>query len=363
MRSNYISSFDCCLGDISSIGSIKLILGRACNMSCPHCSQNVCKDEIKTTIIDDAVLDFVFSLAKEKQNKTNKILNISFWGGEPLLYWNIIVNIVDALKLKGLSSEDISYSVFTNGLLLTREKIAYMESNNFILIMSYDSPNPLAIRSNVPSQENIDLFNSYVGKKIVNSVYNAKTESLYLMYEKMNEIFPNANKSMGWIRDGVGVPKDLVTFPPGKVEQDLKELYFSTFHELSDCSSIFKNFYQIYEKRKLDCHSYASTPFPHCNSMIKLLTMDLIGNIYICHNAEHLIGNILNESFSNLQLKALKIWGNALPSKCRDCKWLGICKNGCTEYTRTDDGKSLKQCAFFQEYYNTLEKIMILGEI
>lgn len=352
------------LHSLADTRTIMLILGRGCNMCCPHCSQNKAKLYQGKTIVTNEFIDWVVKWARlvPKSSQVRTMKTIMFWGGEPLVYWKEIVEIVEHLNEKGITKDNFDFKVFTNGLLLTQEKLDFMYKHNFMIAMSYDSPNPLLIRSHAPSQEIIDLFNSYPGRRRVNSIYTAKTPSIVKMFETLGDLFPGAIRTMGPIRDGEGVPEELSMFPKGKIKKDFTEFYYWLVDHNwpKDLSGFFKNSYMAFELlKKYGKKEWIEYPFPYCRILLASIPMDLSGNVYLCHNGENVIGNIFKDSFNDLQDVAINIWKNNRPTDCQSCKYLGMCTNGCPEYKHTPDKKSLTQCIYFKEMFETVEELMV----
>ncbi|MCQ2964025.1 MAG: radical SAM protein [archaeon] len=62
--------------------------------------------------------------------------SFSFYGGEPLLNFNLIKKIVSYIK--SIYSGEIYFSITTNGSLLTKEISDYLMDNNFSILVSLD---------------------------------------------------------------------------------------------------------------------------------------------------------------------------------------------------------------------------------
>jgi radical SAM protein with 4Fe4S-binding SPASM domain len=98
-----------------------------CNLRCRYCYYD--KDtvpivDIMTEETADAVIEFI---------KKENISSISFFGGEPLCNWKVVKKITEGLKDK-----KISWSITTNGTLLTQESIDLFKKYNFIINLSFD---------------------------------------------------------------------------------------------------------------------------------------------------------------------------------------------------------------------------------
>lgn len=344
------------LGNLTTIQRVTLVLGRACNMTCKHCSQNIAKDNSLSKEISPNIIEWLVRWCEANVNNRYR-RDLMFWGGEPLLYLKQIKQIVSELESHGI--RNVRYIITTNGKLFSEELLDYFYEHNFRIILSCDAPNPTVLRSEAPSDEVIRLFNSYKGNKVVNSIYCAKTSSLIDSYKFLMEKFPeNTTYTVGYIRDGLGVDKAVVEFPDGKVEKDMTDLYRWSFE--NEANSCAKEFFLVRYRRMLVNNAvmddWQEVPVPYCGAVIFHVSMDLDGNVYTCHNGRFVIGTI-EDSLLELQKKMISIWKERVPEICKTCPIAYACGNVCTEFVRNDDGTCLKQCQHFKDLLLTAYKL------
>lgn len=107
--------------------SLMIYLTKTCNMACDYCYEKIPRiDEFMSVNQLISILD---NLDK------NVHQDIVFFGGEPLLNWEIIT---EACKYRQKFNSDFEYSIGTNGALLDKEKIEFLINNNIRLRLSYD---------------------------------------------------------------------------------------------------------------------------------------------------------------------------------------------------------------------------------
>lgn len=131
----------------SRFGEIKIvyiILTDVCNLRCSYCAVKNIAD--KNHVID------TYSLSKEKYTKFVKEYvsyaishNISdpefiFYGGEPLLNWSALIEIVELINTTANSTITPKYTVVTNGTLLTEDKIIFCKEHKINIGLSVDGP-------------------------------------------------------------------------------------------------------------------------------------------------------------------------------------------------------------------------------
>jgi sulfatase maturation enzyme AslB (radical SAM superfamily) len=114
---------------LSSVDSLLILITDACNMSCSYCYGRY---GIKNTPLfmtkDTArkIVDF---------SKINNIKKIAFFGGEPLLNFSIIKEIVEYSKSMGM---EMIYGLTTNGTLVSKEVANYFKKNDIKVSVSID---------------------------------------------------------------------------------------------------------------------------------------------------------------------------------------------------------------------------------
>ena len=108
-----------------------------CNLACKYCynvfqDRKPPKDVFKTVESTTQVVKKLHKLASEKGRK----LHIEFHGGEPLLKWNIIKGVITDKETKNIAS----YSVQTNGTLITEDVAIHTSEGLIRLGVSIDGP-------------------------------------------------------------------------------------------------------------------------------------------------------------------------------------------------------------------------------
>lgn len=97
-----------------------------CNCRCKYCDFVQYKNSYMTKEVADKAIEFL------KSKIGNKKINITFFGGEPLLNWEIITYLVNKYK------DEFFWSITTNGTLLTEEKLEFLKNNNISVLLSID---------------------------------------------------------------------------------------------------------------------------------------------------------------------------------------------------------------------------------
>ena len=118
---------------------VRISLGMACNMRCVYCSEKHNRTELIPTPSSFSASQFANSLKKYLRTKCENIpeMSFSFWGGEPLLYFPIIIELKKALSDIFNCSR---FGLSTNGLLLKGPIFDYILDNEIGCGISYDGP-------------------------------------------------------------------------------------------------------------------------------------------------------------------------------------------------------------------------------
>lgn len=143
---------------LPNIDTFILELTRDCNFRCSYCCYSGKYDGARShssvamtkSTIDEAIHFIANARVKDKG------LNIVFYGGEPLLRFNLIQYFLK--KGTNVFPDDTSYSISTNGSLLSDEIISWVVENNISLNLSYDvlEQSGRRYKNGTPSQTDVD---------------------------------------------------------------------------------------------------------------------------------------------------------------------------------------------------------------
>lgn len=122
----------------SPIKAVCLNVAHDCNMACKYCFASKgdfgCGRELMPLETAKKAVDFVI-----KNSGNIKNLEMDFFGGEPLLNWNVVVETVKyARKLEKIHNKRFRFTITTNGLLLDDEKIKFINEEMYDVVLSLD---------------------------------------------------------------------------------------------------------------------------------------------------------------------------------------------------------------------------------
>ncbi len=131
---------------------IILCVTERCNLRCDYC----CYSGLFEGQRAHGTRTMSFETARKavdahlSSRQKNGIAAISFYGGEPLLEFNLIKEVVQYAKEQAeIMSKKLVFSITSNGTLLDDEKIHFLVDNKFSILVSLDGPQSLHDRYRV----------------------------------------------------------------------------------------------------------------------------------------------------------------------------------------------------------------------
>lgn len=120
------------------IKALCLHVAHDCNLKCNYCfaSQGDFNGEklLMPLEVGQKAIDFIIEQSK---NRTN--LEIDFFGGEPLMNFDVVKALVDYARSKEESHhKKFKFTITTNGVLLDDENMAYIDKNMDNVVLSLD---------------------------------------------------------------------------------------------------------------------------------------------------------------------------------------------------------------------------------
>lgn len=315
-----------------------LLLTQECNLRCSYCYIGKKQEKMSVKTAQDAV-DFIF-----RHQIPDEDINIGFFGGEPLLEFELLQDIVELIrKHPGHDPRRVKYSVVTNGTIYNSEIIHYLKEHKIGLVISCDGmPGvqdtfrrfPDGKKSSGIVEATILKAVKDLGQVPVNAVFHPYTLSKlpetvkYFSDLGIRQIYLSPDFSAEWSPDDSAMLKEIYT-RIGKfyVNSYLKgDPHFISLID-SKLTVILRGGYQEQERCRMGRGEMAFTPtgkiYPcerligsgengHC---IGDLTEGLILEKMICHMAE----------------------GGELNHECTDCHVRDYCMNwcGCSNYQAT----------------------------
>ncbi len=133
------------------LAKITLQVTQNCNFRCKYCIYNGSpatrqrshsNKRMSWQTARDAV-DFLWNHSADSPT-----VDIGFYGGEPLLEFELMKKIIDYSERKFYGKE-LTFTITTNGTLLTTEILEFLQDHNFSLVISLDGPKEINDKNRV----------------------------------------------------------------------------------------------------------------------------------------------------------------------------------------------------------------------
>ncbi|MBS3788488.1 radical SAM protein [Candidatus Bipolaricaulota bacterium] len=147
MKLDCSSVHDALIDRSQGFHQLVLVVTRDCNLRCKYCVYSEEKYENMPTLKGDymtvdtakkAIKKYFRGFRQVKQVNPSLSPTISFYGGEPLLNFELIKEVVSFSN--GKYSGNITFNITTNGVLLSETIIDFFAKHNFFLSISLNGP-------------------------------------------------------------------------------------------------------------------------------------------------------------------------------------------------------------------------------
>lgn len=122
-----------------NVQAVTLEITQKCNLRCKYCIYGDGHTDYRNFGTEDMSLDVALKAVDFLlEHGTDDVLYVGFYGGEPLLRWDIIKKVVEYTK----SKHDNMYFSMTSNMVLLNEEIAEFiaQTKHFTVMMSLDGP-------------------------------------------------------------------------------------------------------------------------------------------------------------------------------------------------------------------------------
>lgn len=290
-----------------------LVLGKRCNLHCKYCENakmNICD----SGRVSNLAVAFMQSVADR----------ILFYGGEPLIYWDDIVQVVEA-------TPNAKQVTFTNGKLLDADKVRYINSHNVQVYLSYDGSASTATRgydamaenrANILAIDSLTVYAVITNQNYIKSVLDELEileKEYYAIHGKYFAI------ALAPLQPSRGVP-DIDIFNYDRIDREMAEIIAGYDKHIA---------YKIWLDRLHNIYRYKlPDDVPGCGFGYNRLAIDRQGNFFPCQGYDAKVGNILQTSVREA-MEATKLY-DQYPDRytgiCAKCPAKPLCKNGCLCY-------------------------------
>ena len=317
---------------------VALALTHNCNLACSYCYAGVKKPVSMTEAVAKQALKFAFSFCAKK-------LQLGFFGGEPLLEWNLLRYATEFAEESAGDAVTLRKTVTTNGSLITPERAQWLRKHDFYVGFSLDgnrsmhdltrryaaggSSFEVCQRGLEIALENLSRIEVIVVPDPANVVHLAESVRFLVEDKKVQQVAINPNFYAPW--DGNALSQLRQAF-------ELIGDYFLRWYRAGESPRVnfIDNKILTRLKNGFECRD-------RCNFGGEEIAIAPSGRIYPCERligadnpGEMCIGNIF-DGFDESRRQALLRQRGNVNLDCLDCSIRKRCMNWCCciNYTLT----------------------------
>jgi len=353
--------------DRPSLRTIALNLTNNCNFSCRYCFANNGNYGKPGLVMSFATAKKAINLLFAEVERSNSSrAAIAFFGGEPLLAWEMIKKVVKYAKNKAPNGPNVKFLITTNASMLTKERAFFMKENKFSVMVSIDGDKQANDLNRVDKKnqgtydgvaKNISLANRIIPLTLRATITNNNLDLV-----KITRHFLGLGAKM--ITLGLD-NNNLESHSYKKIAEfynDLSEMYYHDlcsgyFYEITNFSQIF--FQLLFKEKKIS----------HCNAGLSYLGVAADGSMYKCPRFTDMEGH----QFANIKdgkevrnkiasfRQELRKDARFRNSHCRRCPFVFLC-GGLCHYDLLQKGKNIyqvipEQCELRKRIYEDVIKL------
>lgn len=291
-----------------------------CNLACKYCYAG------STHLKED--MDFEIA-AQTLDLFSDYVMKIQFAGGEPLLNYPLICQIVDYVKAK---KYDASFQMQTNGTCITPEIAAGMKKMKIALGVSMDGPPEVNEFTRGKTREVIAGIQCLADEGIkinLNSVVTSySVEKLPKLVSFAYYLGNVGGIGLDLLRDAgrasdpqaavkKATPEQIRAALAGMAET-ARDLY-----ELTGKKIVIRQIHEAEQRLKMTACSREYC-YAACGRSYVVLPN---GDVYPCgsliEEAQYFMGNVKNQGLTKITI------GKSEPQTCKNCDYYAICPGGC----------------------------------
>jgi len=306
--------------------TLLVVMSELCNLNCTYCGV----DKKSKKKIDVEL--FLNQYRKMRADFPNDKIKIDFFGGEPLLQFDIVKQIISETEHDPL----IQYFMPTNGLVMTKEMAEYLTEKNVEISLSFDGlwqdQNRKQFTNNgtlIKFMLRKDLFRSIPNLRchtmITNGNYNLLENHLFI--KKLLGV----NTELTLVRDNGIWDEESVA----KLKDGIKEL----FDWYIDHPEEEMPFFILFYFRHMLMSKLKKERVDNCGAGDSLVTFNEDNNIVPCNR------------FKDQPDVIAKIPEYRLMSKCTTCEVREYCRKGCLYEQITNGGPIEELCDIYRFTY------------
>lgn len=326
--------------------TITYLTTNKCNFRCVYCFEG---EEIKHKTEQKINLeDFKKIYNKILQYSKASIIDFNFFGGEPLLEYQ---HIIDVLKfLNGNTKTKVAANIVTNGYLLDKTKIRELKKAG-VTSFQITVDGAAEIHNRYRKLINGDATFDTIMKNIIN-ILDENIETIL----NINFCLENYKQIEKFLREMPSIIKSKAYIKFNQIQETINNKYVSGIDSKNEDINILDYLLNIMKEEEYPDNDYEFLEAGPCAAQLKnSIILERNGNISKCiygiGDERFILGNAL-EDMNCLQKVFVKddCLMSKLNSQCAQCPYLPMCKGGCK---RKCGGQGQVKCEILKYKYLT----------
>jgi uncharacterized protein len=336
---------------------LQLLMAQGCNLGCRYCyAWRNGSNQLSTLMPWSTAKQAIDYLVKRSAHR--KDIQITFFGGEPLLNWDVLVQCVEYAKAVGLETgKSFTFEVITNGTLLTKERAHFLADNQFMLMVSIDGWKEMH-DYNRPTLGGPSTYDTIVENALyVNNLYKSRGMRPIKVRANMTNRFHdfykvgNHLKSLGFDRVAVAPIEPLShgdQSPSSLTEAQMDGLCETSYRTALDIIDRLSAGEPLTDFERQTISGFAEDRTPNalkgiiCGIGRNTQCVDNKGNIYPCHRYEgmesFIIGNVFTGHDEEKTMRYYRMVNGNATNRCHSCWIRDYCSGGCAWLLSTKGG-------------------------
>lgn len=346
---------------------VQLLMAQGCNLGCRYCYAWRNGSNQKETLMPFEVAKAAVDHLVERSG-TRPQLQVTFFGGEPLLNWEVLRRVVAYCRLlRRKTGKHFTWELITNGTLLTPQVVKFLVRHRFLLFVSIDGWREMH-NWNRPSMDKSDRH-----EEIVRNALHAHREYVrhglppVKVRANLTTRFHDAERvaayltGLGFTNVAVGAIEPLPhgdASPAALTEDEMDELHESMLRTIYRTVDDLEHGRPTTPYERGQVMKFASALEPRalkgitCGIGRNTATVDNKGKIVPCHRYEGMDNYVLGDVWHGLDRERTmayynRVNDNAL-ARCHSCWVRDYCAGGCAWLLSAKDGHladpTLREC-------------------
>lgn len=345
---------------ISQAKTLVLEITEQCNLRCTYC---VFDDKFKNERTHSKKymnLKTAYNAINNFQERISNEAYIVFYGGEPLLQFDIIQKLVKYAKKK---LKNVKFSFTTNAIYLTKEKIDFFQKNKFLITVSLDGSKK--------------IHDKYRIDKNYNATFDIIMNNLNYIYDNFSTYYKEFIQ-INCVVNNINDFKEINTFfSSNKLVNDISIRFSNQIQKSYELSEhIDKTFTKEYILELIKTNNFKNHPleYNYYGTLLKKIKFRPLGedakinkvkcipfsnrtyirtngNVQFCERIENMgITNLDTDNMLQTASYYLKEYQNFIEEKCNNCfayNYCDMCYASFINDSKLDKNKADIKCLSF----------------